>query len=221
LSEPSQPVNLPFANGVFYSSRVMVDSPEQFKYLTELTLQCDDPTRVAEVYTFLPSLRRALRLSTAAHCAPLLGSDFVQEDNDWLPSNYDVSLLGKKKVLIPIADPAKAYDPDSYVPPSGRFPGWIKPTAGKWELRNFYVLDMQWIQSRGFFCYSHRVVYVDCEIWSRPYMGDFYDRDGKLWKTALSITAPVDFRGQHTLIYPASGIACWDSIFKMVTSPEP
>jgi hypothetical protein len=203
LSEPGEPVNLPFANGVFGSGRLMVDSPEQVKYLTELTLQYDDPTRMPEVYAFLPSLRRALRLSTAAHCAPVLGSDFVQDDGNWLPSNYDVSLLGKKKVLMPMADPAKAYDPNSYVEKGG-FPGWMKPTAGKWELRNFYVLDMQWIQSRGSFCYSHRVVYIDYEIWTRPVMGDFYDRDGKFWKANFSVVVPIDFRGQHTLIFPAS-----------------
>jgi hypothetical protein len=203
LSEPGEPVNLPFANGIFGSTRFAVDSPEQVKYFTELTLLYDDPTRLPEVYAFLPSLRRALRLSAAAHCAPILGSDFVEDDNNWLPSNYEVSVLGKKKVLMPIADPAKAYDPNSYVQKGG-FPGWMKPTTGKWELRNFYVLDMQWLQARGAFCYSHRVLYVDYETWSRPLMGDFYDRNGKFWKANFSVAVPIDFRGQHTLIFPAS-----------------
>jgi hypothetical protein len=207
LSEPGQPVNLPFANGIFYSTRYVVDSPEQVKYFTELTLQYDDPTRVPEVYAFLPSLRRALRLSAAAHCAPILGSDFVQDDNNWVPANYDVSLLGKRKVLMPIADPAKAYDPNSFVEPSGRFPGWMKPTAGKWELRNFYVLDLQWIQARGTFCYSRRVLYVDYETWLHPMMGENYDRYGKFWKANFPIAVPIEFRGQHTMIFSASVIA--------------
>jgi hypothetical protein len=204
LSEPGQPLNLPFAGGIFYSSRVTFDSPEQVKYFTEMTLQPDDPTRVAEVYAFLPSLRRALRLSSAARCAPILGTDFVQDDNDWLPANYEASLLGEKKVLIPIASPDKAYDPNSYVQPSGGFPGWMKPTTGKWELRDFYVLDMKWIRARGSFCYSHRIVYIDAETWARPTMGEFYDRDGKFWKSNWSTIVPIDFRGQHTLIMPPS-----------------
>lgn len=204
LSEPGQPVDLPFANGLFYSSRFMSDFPEQVKYFTELTLQRDDPTKVVEVYAFLPSLRRVLRLSGAARCAPIAGSDFIQEDNDSLPANYDVSVLGKKKVLMPIADPVMAYDPNSYVQPSGGFPGWMKPTTGKWELRNFYVLDLKWIRARGPFCNSHRVIYVDTETWGRPLVGEFYDNDGKFWKANWSVASPIDFRGQHTLIVPPS-----------------
>ncbi len=145
-----------------------------------------------------------MRLSSAARCAPILGSDFIQDDNDWLPANFAVSVLGKKKVLMPIANPARAYDPNSYVPPSGGFPGWMKATTGKWELRTFYVLDQKWLPALGPFCYPHRVVYVDAETWGRPLMDEAYDKDGKLWKSNWSVAVPIDFRGQHTLIEPAS-----------------
>jgi hypothetical protein len=73
LSEPGMPINMPYANGFFYVSRFMVAAPEQSKYTTELSMQPDDPTRLPELYVFLPSLRRSLRLSSAARCAPILG----------------------------------------------------------------------------------------------------------------------------------------------------
>ncbi len=88
LSEPGQPLDLSFAKGLFYSSLFIVDLPEQVKYTTELLLQPDDPTRVEEIYVFLPALRRSLRLSSVARCAPLLGSDFVEDDNAWLTSQF-------------------------------------------------------------------------------------------------------------------------------------
>jgi hypothetical protein len=78
---PGGPINLPFANGFNYVTRFLLVIPEQSKYTTEMTLRPDDPTRIAEIYAFLPSLRRSLRLSTAAKCAPILGTDFVQDDN--------------------------------------------------------------------------------------------------------------------------------------------
>ncbi len=62
-------------------ARYFVFSPEQTRYTTELAQQPDDPQRVQEIYVFLPSLRRSLRLSSAARCSPILGSDWVQDDH--------------------------------------------------------------------------------------------------------------------------------------------
>ena len=95
---PGGPINLPFASGTYYASRFTEVIPEQSKYTTELTLRPDDPTRVEEIYVFLPSLRRSLRLSSAARCAPILGTDFIEDDNAWLPPNFRITLLGKKEI---------------------------------------------------------------------------------------------------------------------------
>src|SRR5579885_2387917 len=108
ISYPGIAPDFSFAKGVLYTTRFIVDSPEQSKYTTEMTLQTDDPTRLQEVYVFLPSLRRSLRLSSAAHCAPVLGTDYVQDDNSWLPSNYHVDFLGEKKLLQIVPDIGRA-----------------------------------------------------------------------------------------------------------------
>src|SRR5579883_1018642 len=75
LSEPNMGTSVPYAGGMFYVSRFMVIEPEQSKYTTQLQSQPDDPTRLPETYVFLPSLRRSLRLSSAARCSPILGTD--------------------------------------------------------------------------------------------------------------------------------------------------
>src|SRR5262249_34922697 len=58
---PGGPVDLPFANGFNYVTRFLVIIPEQSKYTTEMTLRPNDPTRISEVYAFVPALRRSLR----------------------------------------------------------------------------------------------------------------------------------------------------------------
>ena len=63
------------------SSRFSINAPEQEKYTTQLSLLPDDPQKVQEIYMFVPALRRSVRLSSAARCAPILGSDFNQDDN--------------------------------------------------------------------------------------------------------------------------------------------
>jgi hypothetical protein len=207
LSEPDMPVNLSYAKGTFYASRFQVIEPEQSKYTTELTLQPDDPSRTLEIYTFLPALRRSLRLSSAARCAPILGTDFIQDDNSWLPTNFKVDVLGEKKLLVPIAmaEPKVASDPRSYLggglnnKEQGSFPGWGKPNVVKWQLRDLYVLDLQWLSSLGPYCQPQRIFYVDKENWIAPFT-EAYDNNNKFWKLLEVTRLPINYRGEKTLV---------------------
>jgi hypothetical protein len=203
LSEPNMSMNMAYAGGMFYVSRFMVLEPEQSKYTTQLQSQPDNPTRVPETYVFLPSLRRSLRLSSAARCSPILGTDWVQDDNAWNPPNFQVDFLGEKEVLMNIQDPAKAYSADAYVgisdPNAGAFPGWPKAGTGHFEPRTVDIVDLKWIPAKGPYCFSHRVFYVDRETWV-PLMIDEYDNEGKLWKMGWNKYAPVDFHGDPFLL---------------------
>ncbi len=200
---PGGPINLPSASDTYYASRFTVVLPEQSKYTTELTLRPDDPTRVEEIYVFLPSLRRSLRLSSAARCSPILGTDFVEDDNAWLPPNFKITLLGKKKLLQPIMDYNKAFKRDSYIQPPTSFPAWPRAGTVKWELRDFYLLNLEWLTSLGAYCYSQRVFYQDAETLASTPL-ESYDRNGKFWKVVWVVSAPINFRGQRTLIEIAS-----------------
>ena len=214
LSEPDMPVNLPYAKGAFYVSRFMVSEPEQSKYTTELTIQPDDPTKTLEIYAFLPSLRRSLRLSSAAKCAPTLGTDFIEDDNSWLPVNFKVELLGEKKLLVNVADSHLGFDPHSYIgggtEQQGTFPGWGKPSIVKWQLRPVYILDLQWLPQLGSYCEPHRIFYVDKENWIAPYT-EGYDNDNKFWKLLWLVRFPIHYRGDTTLLLDAdSGAMGYD-----------
>jgi hypothetical protein len=101
--------------------------------LIQLQSQPDDSTRVPENYVFLPSLRRSLRLSSAARCSPILGTDWVQDDNAWSPPFFNVKLLGEKKILINIQDPEKAFSAKAYVGIADESPGAFSRLGRRWE----------------------------------------------------------------------------------------
>ena len=202
LSEPNMSTSVPYAGGMFYVSRFMVMEPEQSKYTTQLQSQPDDPTRIPETYVFLPALRRSLRLSNAARCSPILGTDWVQDDNAWNPPDFKVNFLGEKKLLMNIQNPERGFSPTSYVgiadKSAGAFPGWPKAGTGHFELRTVDLIDLEWLPAMGPYCFSHRVFYVDGETWV-PLMIDEYDNEGNLWKMGWNKYAPLDFHGQPFL----------------------
>ncbi|HKD65973.1 MAG TPA: DUF1329 domain-containing protein [Candidatus Binataceae bacterium] len=214
LSEPGLPINMPYANGNFYVSRFIVTAPEQSKYTTELQMQPDDPMKHPETYVFLPSLRRSLRLSSAARCSPINGTDWVQDDNAWNPPNYIVKFLGQKKILVNIQDRdmSKSLTPKAYVgiteANAGTMPGWPKAGTGHWELRTTDIIDARWIPSLGSYCFTHRIHYVDHENWVTTLLEE-YDNSEKLWKSSWNKLLPLKIDGQETLFLDAYAVA-WD-----------
>ena len=202
LSEPGMPVNMPYSNGYFYVARFLVLTPEQSRYTTALQMQPDDPSVVPNLYVFLPSLRRSLRLSSSARCAPINGTDAVNDDNVWNPPNYKTILLGHKKLLMNVQDPAKAYDPHSYVgigdTQPGSFPDWPKAGTGHWELRRTNVIDLEWLPALGHYCFSHRIFYVDQGTWLTV-AAENWDVNEKFWKQLWEKYAPINFKGDVTL----------------------
>jgi hypothetical protein len=178
-------------------------SDEGYPAVTELQLQPMDPTKLPELYVFLPSLRRSLRLSSAARCTPLLGNDYIADDGAWLPSNFAPKLLGEKKMLTIVMDPKFAYDPKSYAGGgsvrSGSFPGWPVAGTNHWELRDYYVVDLLALPILGNYCYSHRIYYLDKQTWIVAQAGaENYDRSGRLYKMLWTAQVPIKFRGETT-----------------------
>lgn len=207
LSDSNLPPTMPYAAGTYRANRYAVELPEQSRYTTELVLQPDDPSRLPETYVFLPSLRRSLRLSNAARCAPILGSTFVEDDVSWTPTNFNAVFLGKKRLLVPVPDTRKSSDSDRYQTPdrssfidgTGTLPGFMKAGRGHWELRTQYLVDFRWLANLGSYCFSHRINYVDAETWRQDGV-DEYDNEGKFWKATVNANEPRQYRGQETII---------------------
>ncbi len=121
-------------------------APEQSKYSTLLDLIPTDPTRLDELYEYVPSLRRSLRLSQAARCAPVFGSDYLIDDENegppGLPQFFKIDFLGEKKILAlehatsaaldSPGTPPTQLDPKYYFRGSSAVVPLPKPAAGKW-----------------------------------------------------------------------------------------
>jgi hypothetical protein len=184
----------PQAAGAWYSEWLMVEQPEQSRYTAVLTTFWQDNLKDEDDYTFVPALRRTLRLSSTARCAPLLGSDMVKDDQraGWNGGvgKFEGKWLRDQKILTLVEMNPKA---------AGSFPGqydgilgWPKPSWGEWETRDTYVVDIHRIRSLApGYCYGKRVMYAD-----KQYFGaiaeDIYDSNMKLWKVVWVASTPAN-----------------------------
>jgi hypothetical protein len=183
ISDESKPLSM-YAPGYLEGDRFEILEPQQMKYTTQLSLQPDDPAQVQEMYVFAPSMRRPLRMSTSARCAAMTGSDFVQDDNGsgffFQAVDFDAKFLGLKRLLSLVHLTPAGLGPDGYMV-KGSVPGWPKPEAGKWELRDVYIVDVRPLPAAGDYCYSHKIGYVDKETYALTWI-EMYGRDSMLEK---------------------------------------
>jgi hypothetical protein len=220
VSDVGEAITNPQANGLYLSINNQVLSPEQSKYTTALALYPDDPRRVPEIYAFLPSLRRSLRLSSVARCAPLQGTDWTNDDQrggfSGIPNWFIPRYLGEKKVLFMVHSPwqAKANRNDKFIGSftlTGSAIGWPKPQENKVELRDVYVIDLvPTAETQNSYCYSHRVLYLDKDLAFTADQADTWDRNGKLWKLQFiprgaTTAIPADLTGKSSFVMPSGG----------------
>jgi hypothetical protein len=205
LSDVGYPRTVADSGGYYFIRFNEQIAPEQGKYSTLLDLTPADPTRLDELYEYIPTLRRSLRLSQAARCAPVFGSDYlIDDENDGppgLPQLFAIDYLGDKKILaLEHADPA-AFDSAGgpaqldgayYYPGALGFVPFPRPAMGKWELRDSYIISMRRLPSaaRGY-CYSRRVMYVDKENYFGAGELDLYNPAGDLFKSQLVLLYPA------------------------------
>jgi hypothetical protein len=220
VSDNGQPIYNPAANGIYLSLYNQGIEPEQNKYLTALAVFPDDPQRLPELYVFLPSLRRSLRLSSAARCAPLQGTDWTNDDQrggfsgipDWFVPRY----LGEKKVLFLVHAPwlGRANDKEKFgggYTYAGHAFGWARPQENKFELRDVYLLDLVPTEENArSYCYSHRLLYIDKQLAYTADQADTWDKLEKLWKLQIIFRGPTtaippDLNGQKSFVMPSGG----------------
>jgi hypothetical protein len=204
LSDDHTPfVNASYANGFLIGAHQEVTEPEQSRYTNIVNLTPDDPIAEPEIYIFLPTLRRSLRLSSAARCAPSLGTDFINDDSEGFlnsPGMFKAELLGEKRILSLQHMDAKTWTDLASFKVKGPVPRWPRPVAGKWELRDAYVIAYTPVPALGRFCYGVRVAFLDKEDWM-PLAFDVYDANRNLWKLFLQSTRPLKLdNGEETIL---------------------
>jgi Protein of unknown function (DUF1329) len=206
LSEPGYPHDLPYSAGYLSSGRYLVVTPEQSKYTTEIELTPADPVKDPESYVFLPSLRRALRLSTAAKCAPILGTDFINDDPIFQIPYFKITMLGEKKLLWPLLDTEGSTRPESYVTKASGILGWPKPEISRWQLRDMYIIDLEPLPVIGRYCFNHKIMYIDKDGFIEAVVEEF-DHSNKYWRVSPYRQRVINYLGQNTLISAAGSVS--------------
>jgi hypothetical protein len=180
---PDVPRTEPGGGGAWFSEWLMVEQPEQSRYTADLTLFWQDLSKMEDSFVFVPALRRSLRLSVSARCAPLFGSDMVHDDqrggyNGGL-SAFNADYLGTREILA-MTDLTNA---DGVWPGNYDMPlGWSKPSWGPWSLREVDVLDVRRVSSeRSGYCYGSKIMYIDHQFYHQLWE-EIYDANLKLWK---------------------------------------
>lgn len=185
VTDPGVPMTDAAADGRFETRFGMVLAPEQRKYTTTLSIFFDDLTKLPASYIFTPAERRVMQLSAGARCQSSGGSDMTADDYRYgfagaIPY-FSAKLLGERKILALL----------NYASPGGIFPtnydmplGFPKPSWGKWEVRDAYIIDVRKIPSQAEgYCYGRRVMYIDKRFYGTLWL-DLYDRNMRLWKVA-------------------------------------
>jgi uncharacterized protein DUF1329 len=189
-SDQGVPAVNPQAAGSWYTQWIMQQTPEQSKYTTVLTIFWQDNLRDEDDYVFVPALRRSLRLSASARCAPLFGSDYIKDDQRYGWNGGVGKFMGKwlrdmKLLTLVTMDHKLPASLDNY---DGML-GWPKPSWGDWETRDAYVVDIR--RSPEFaagYCYGSRVDYIDKQYYT-SLAEDIYDAQLQLWKVFVFSTA--------------------------------
>jgi Protein of unknown function (DUF1329) len=194
-TDPGTPRDIPGAEGKYFTQYEMVKEPEQERYTTVLTISYADLARQEDVYVFIPSLRRFQPISPRARCSADLGTDETPDDRRFgFNSNLtqiSADFIVEKKILALIG----------YAMPAGRLPsnydmplGWPKPTWGKWQLRDVYVVSVTKLAGGGGHCLGRRVVYVD-KATAAPLWEDLYDEKLQPWRFIGFFPRTLDVSG--------------------------
>ena len=213
-SDPGVPRTESTSSGKFwYSEWLMVDIPEQARYTAVLTLHPMDVSQEEDDYTFVPSLRRSLRLSTSARCSPLFGSDMIKDDqrvgfNGGLAKFYPDWLGSRKIIAITELTGAEGKFPDNFDMPMG----WSKPSWGDYQLRDVDVIDIRRIPSmRPGYCYGSKIAYVD-KAMNQSIWDEIYDPNLELWKVVPLWLAPATDVVTGDVYAPMNVIEQWYDI---------
>jgi uncharacterized protein DUF1329 len=194
-TDPGVPATIPGGEGKYYTTWFMTEEPEQARYSANLLIAYTDLTKPQATFVFKPALRRAEQLSAVARCSSS-GSDTTPDDGffafDGDIPEFDANLLGERSILDQMdVGTAGANLPADYDMPLG----WPKPTWGKWEVRDTYMLDIRKIPAKAAgYCYGKRIMYLDKQFYGALWE-DLFDMQMRPWKIALLQPIVIDVPG--------------------------
>jgi len=187
-----KPEILPNPDKVEYKDFLMQRFPYEVRGLGLLTYRYADPKRDDDLWTYVPSMRRIRRMSTASRSDTWGGTDTTWDDvYIWCGKNttQKFKLVGKKEVYHVRHEPKEVYPGNSK-----KFPC---VAGGYYEKVNCWVIEAT--PNDPNYVYSKRVMYVDPMYWDIVDC-DIYDRKDRLWKSiTMRMFTSGDIHHSHTM----------------------
>jgi hypothetical protein len=220
IADPGYPETNPVISDFFRYTEEEVVLPEEARYTGVLDLTHRDPVQFTDLFAYVPSLRRVLRLSSAAVCSPVTGGDGTQDENCNNVGNcqqvplFESKLLGEKKLLsmVHMNIDATSQHQANYMPLEKYFwdsPADIaaagfnlpKPSAGNYEARDVYLVALRRIPLlRKGYCYGTRLFYIDKDTW-HTISADFWDPEQKYWKGEMYQFSTIPITGTNDVYF--------------------
>lgn len=175
---------LPNRQGL-YSALLLNSRTPPNKDMVTLTWRYLDQSKNDDMWTYVPTLRRTLRLVSSERANPVRGTPFTWDDfygfdgrlvGEWMPK-----YVTEKKMLALMSQQTKC------VPGTKYEKGYPHPVVSgpddPYEVRNFHIIDVMPVAKRH--PESKKTLFIEDHIYHVMY-AHVYDKTGELWKGAVN-----------------------------------
>jgi len=152
-----------------------------------------DPTHLDLALFYIGGMRRIRKMSTTDTQDAVSGQDVIYDDNQGFSQKlnpklfpYKYEIIGEREFLVPFA----SIDGAGYLSKKG-----MELHDYEFERRPTYVVQLTQLDRN--YVYSKRIMYIDKETFLLYYIEN-YDRKGRLYRTALSMS---NFRPLEGMFY--------------------
>jgi hypothetical protein len=160
--------------------------PPEWKGMVTLVWRYNDPTKPDDMWTYLPTMRRTLRLVSRERSNPVRGTTSTWDDYygfDGKLMEFDYKLVGEQKILAIMNQ--STLDVDGHHP----------ILSDNYEIRDAYVVDITSKDPR--YPEKYRRVWVIKETYWVVYSESF-DKTGQFWKACVNTFHRFDLpNGDH------------------------
>jgi hypothetical protein len=214
MREPIPELNNP--KQLYYANKLRSQTPP-LKYMATLTWRYKDPLKFDDMWTYVPTLRRTLRLVTAERANPVQGSPYAWDDIfgfDGKIPHFTYKMLGEQTVIVSNNQKliGKNVDPKNYP-----FHPVIHHNE-EFETLDCWVIDIKSKNPR--YPQSRKTVWVDkTRFW--VWYAQMYDKQGNFWKAFWNASntrpLPTTHGNEEYKIQGGSGITDFRSLLWVVT----
>jgi len=158
-----------------YWAQILNVLTQPSKDLMQMIWRYKDPERQDDMWAYVPTLRRTLRMVSSERANPFSGSPATYDDFfgfDGKMTEFDYKLIREQKILALMTQKSIASDyPDGYPHPIH--------ADEPFEMRDVHAIEIKAKDPR--YPESRRDIWITGDIYYAPY-AQTYDKTGKLWK---------------------------------------